>query len=62
MHAWVLSVRHTAQRTVALGPEIAQRTYEMNHTFNVPVTNFVAVFTIPVPGSGGRQGIGFGTR
>ena len=34
----------------------------MNHTFNVPVTNFVAVFTIPVPGSGGRQGIGFGTR
>jgi hypothetical protein len=31
----------------------------MNHTFNVLVTNFVAVFTIPAPGSGSRQGIGF---
>jgi hypothetical protein len=47
-HAWVLSVIHTAQPTGALRPEIAQRTYDMNHTSNVPVTCFVAVFTIPV--------------
>lgn len=59
---WVLSVLHTAQRTAALGPENAQRTYEMNHTFNVPVTNFVAVFTIPVPGSGCHQRIRRETR
>src|ERR1022692_2264023 len=45
---WVLPVIRTAQPTGALRPEIAQRTYGMNHTSKVPVTCFVAVFTIPV--------------
>ncbi len=46
---WVLSVLHTAQRCAVLWPESTPRVYEMNHTANVPVTNFVAVFTIPLP-------------